>query len=362
MRILFIAPLPPPLTGHSLAAQHLLNALRGKHSVDVVDLSIGSSHDGAITVRRLIEVVKVIASVAKRRRRQDVIYLTISESLAGNLKDVAIYALCRRRLSSMYIHLHGGSIGVELFERHRWLKKLNAHFVRGLGGVIVTGDSHTAIFSNMISPDRIHVVANFAPEELFASAQTIEDKFAHVQPLRVLYLSGMNRQKGYEELLEAYLSLPPESQRCIQVDFAGKFERRGDEDAFRRRIEGVKTIAYHGFVEVSAKRLLLERAHVLCLPTGYSEGQPIAILEAYASGCVVLTTPQKGILDVFAPGQNGFAIAKSPESIAKALQEALGAGASLRRIALLNRRIADTRFRPSAHLASIQRVLGASAA
>ena len=60
------------------------------------------------------------------------------------------------------------------------------------------------------------------------------------------------------------------------------------------------------------KRRLFAEAHVFCLPTYYSyyEGQPISILEAYASGCVVITTDHGGICDIFKDKINGFRVEK----------------------------------------------------
>ena len=128
MNILFIAPLPPPITGHALASQVFLDELRQTHNVEAVNLSVGTRHDGTVTVRRLLEVAKVLVDVWRRQRRTGAIYLTISESVAGNLKDVLIYQLCAARLSRMYIHLHGGSIGKLLFDRHPLLRRINARF------------------------------------------------------------------------------------------------------------------------------------------------------------------------------------------------------------------------------------------
>jgi glycosyltransferase involved in cell wall biosynthesis len=64
--------------------------------------------------------------------------------------------------------------------------------------------------------------------------------------------------------------------------------------------------AYHGdssaciIVDGPGKKNLFSEAHIFCLPTYYPyEGQPIAILEAFASGCVVITTNHSGISDFF---------------------------------------------------------------
>src|SRR5437879_5736971 len=80
MNILFIAPLPPPITGHSLASQVFLDELRQTHNVEAVNLSVGTRHDGTVSARRLFEVAKVLTRVWRRQRRTSAIYLTISES------------------------------------------------------------------------------------------------------------------------------------------------------------------------------------------------------------------------------------------------------------------------------------------
>jgi hypothetical protein len=54
MKVLFLAPLPPPMTGHSLVSKALLDHLAETHEVVPVDLSTGSSNDGSVTPRRLL--------------------------------------------------------------------------------------------------------------------------------------------------------------------------------------------------------------------------------------------------------------------------------------------------------------------
>ena len=62
-------------------------------------------------------------------------------------------------------------------------------------------------------------------------------------------------------------------------------------------------------VEGEEKRNLLKQSHIFCLPTFHKfEGQPISILEAYASGCIVLTTANGGINEIFKNGTNGFLV------------------------------------------------------
>src|SRR5690606_37032827 len=112
------------------------------------------------------------------------------------------------RLRRMVIHLHGGSIGRLLFDRRPAIAKINRFFIRRMGGVIISGPSHLPIFEGFISRDRIHMVPNFADGSLFVDEDTVRRKFAAAAPLRVLFMSGMDRAKGALDLVAAYKLLP----------------------------------------------------------------------------------------------------------------------------------------------------------
>src|SRR5262249_11774632 len=276
MRILLIAPVPPPISGHSLATKVLLDDLSSAHKVDVVDLNKDSAKDGVISLERLREVLKILKDTWRLRKQADAIYLTISESLAGNLKDIFIYLICLKSLSRMYIHLHGGTIGSLLFDRYKLISYVNTLFIRRLAGVIVSGNSHVKIFENMISNSKVHVVPNFACSYLFISEKEIAEKFSQVHPLRILYISSLQEQKGYNELVDAYLRLSDELRSSIRIDFAGRFRRESHKEAFLRKIAGAEQIKYHGVIDDEEKKLLFSRAHVFCLPTTFLEGQPLS--------------------------------------------------------------------------------------
>ena len=107
-----------------------------EHDVQVVNLSKNSLKEGIGGFKRILEVISILKEVFQKRKSADIIYFTISESLAGNIKDLFIYFICKRHLSAMYIHLHGGSIKRLLWDRYPLLLRLNKMFVRKLAGAI----------------------------------------------------------------------------------------------------------------------------------------------------------------------------------------------------------------------------------
>lgn len=355
--LLFIGPLPEPTTGHSLACKVLYDSLSLTWRVEIVNLNKSTFRQGVSSLGRVFEVARAILRVWYRRRCSS-LYFTISESFAGNLKDLVIFAVCFRNLRRMTIHLHGGAGLRQLFARRPFLAMLNRFFIRRLGAVIVLGERHLSIFSGFVGRDRLHVVRNFAQDELFVDDSVIARKFNAPRPLQVLFLSNLLPGKGHDELLEAFWLLDAAEQAQISLDFAGGFESHRQEGAFRARAQH-DSIRVHGPVHGDQKRALFAAAQVFCLPTYYPyEGQPISILEAYASGCAVITTDHSGIFDVFDDGRNGYAVVKrSPESIAGALRRALASRGELRQFGLNNAAEARANYRAADYSRAVNDIL-----
>jgi glycosyltransferase involved in cell wall biosynthesis len=351
--------MPPPITGHAIASKVLLEHLQGQHSVEVVDLKEGSKHDGTVTLKRLFAVLKVILKVMISARRADRLYLTISESIAGNLKDLLIYIVIGKLNKNTVIHLHGGSFGRFILYRFPVLFRLNRFFVSKMTGVIVSGPSHSVFFCDLISAEKIHTIPNFAQGFMFAKLDDVETKFNKSDvKIRVLYISGMIAGKGYMKLLEAYEALNNSAKSRFQLDFAGKFDSEIDRDNFTNRIADQTDITYHGIISDKLKAKLFAEAHIFCLPTSFLEGQPISIIEAYASGCVVLSTPCPGVLDIFEPLKNGYLISPDDSTMIKEVLESKCLSLpELQVIAINNRCFADAHFREEFFCQKVENVL-----
>lgn len=348
MRVLFIAPLPDPVTGQSLACQVLLNELTRTRQADVIDMAEPAVTGMTGLFSRIRDVASYVRQARAKHKSADVIYFNISQSIAGNFKDILIYAVCFRKLPRMVIHLHGGA-GMRdiMHSANPILRLLNAPFLKRLGAVIVLGPSHVDIFRGCVAPERIHVVPNFAQDGLFVTEESIRSKFSSVAPLRLLFLSNLLPGKGYKELVGAVGAMKPGDRGRVVVDFAGGFQSDRDRTDFMESIEGIPEIRYHGIVKGAEKARLLRHAHLFCLPTYYPyEGQPISILEAYASGCAVVATHHSGIPDIFEDGINGFSVEKrSVSSLQKTIESALGHPDRLAEIARHNRDTALREYR-----------------
>lgn len=310
MKILFIAPFPPPLTGNSLPIKLLYESLADKHVLDRIDLSKKNHKAGVDSIGRVVQILGILFKVLLKHRKNDLIYLSVSESRAGNLRDILIYFLCSRNLKRIYIHMLGGAGMEKLLQKTGFWFRINRFFVSRIGGVVVEGQAQKSTFLKLISEERIKIAPNFAEEYLFVTSEKVKNKFKCLNPVRILFLSNMLTGKGHQELLESYLSLDEEIKEKVRIDFAGKIVEEKWGQLFLSHVNDEKNLEYHGEVNGEEKKNLFQMAHVFCLPTYYPyEGQPFTIIEAYATGNAVFTTDHSGIGHIFGI-ENGFFVQK----------------------------------------------------
>lgn len=349
MKILFIAPIAPPINGQSKASKVLLDALQqNKHDLCIVNLSKNSLKSGFNSIGRVFEVVYILMMVWTKRKDNDIIYLSLAESFFGNIRDIFIYLICYKNIHKICVHMLGGAGMKEILGGKGLHQKINYFLLKKIGAVIVEGSVNFEIFSRVIDKEKIYIVPNFAEDYLFANNNEIKEKFSDTSIIRILYLSNLIPGKGYSELADAYIGLEEAFKNKINIVFVGGFESQESENEFLNKIKDYDGLNYIGkFIDGEKKRDLYCKSHVFCLPTYYPyEGQPISILEAYASGCVVITTNHSGIPFIFSDKINGFMVEKkSVSSIKEVIEYVLNHRTQLRDIAFNNRNEAFKEYR-----------------
>jgi len=360
VKILFIAPLPPPIDGQSKASKIILNRLRKeKHQTEIVCLNKkGSLKNNYLSLRRIIEILKILYNVLRKRKNKDLIYVSIAESFLGNLRDIFIYCICFKYKQNIILHMLGGAGMRKILSQKGIIFKINRYFIEKFKGVIIEGTANYDIFAKVISNERIHIIPNFAEEFLFSNDDEIKKKYSSLDRIQILYLSNLIPGKGYVELVNGFISLDKELSDKFNIIFVGGFESEKSKNEFFKNINNYKNIEYLGaFIDGNRKRELFLKSHIFCLPTYYPyEGQPISILEAYATGCVVITTDHSGIPFIFKDRVNGYKVEpKSSESIKKVLEVILNNKNRLEDIAFFNRNEAFTKYRTSIFQDSIMK-------
>jgi len=349
MKILFLAPIPPPIDGQSKASLILLEKLSVENELTVINLSkVGLKKSGGFSFQRLKQIFNILRDVKNNRKDKDIVYLSLAESFTGNLRDLFIYCLNFNQLNNLFIQMLGGAGMKEILEKKGVIGRLNRYFIKRLGGVIVEGQVNFDVFNRVLPSEKIHIVPNFAEDYLFVTENQVSKKFSDMETINILYLSNLIPGKGYNELADAFILLDEQVRDKLKITFVGGFESTSSEQEFLAKISQFPQLEYLGkFIDGQAKKDLYCKSHIFCLPTYYPfEGQPISILEAYATGCLVITSDHSGIPYIFKNEINGFIVEKkSVISLKHSLEKLIIERNNLESIAKFNRLQAMEKYR-----------------
>ena len=117
----------------------------------------------------------------------------------------------------------------------------------------------------------------------------------------ILYAGTVNHRKGYDDMIRAFAKVAPQ-HRDWKIVFAGNGEiEQGKALAMELGIAD-QTI-FLGWVSGKEKDAAFRDATIFCLPS-YAEGFPMGVLDAWAYGLPVITTPVGGIPDIAIEGKN----------------------------------------------------------
>lgn len=312
MKILFIAPLSPPITGQSIASDVLLDSIKSNNDVLVINTSKNTFIQGVSSFKRIKDILIIYFKILINLKRTDVIYLTISQSFAGILKDLFILTICFNKINRVVLHSHGMGIKNLIFDKYPFFRSIIAFYFKRVSNLVVLGPTHVNSFESIIDKSKIEIVYNFSNSEIFVDDSRVYKKHKQNSDIiNILFLSNLLEGKGFNELIEAVKILPPFIKNKVKVFFAGGFSSNIDKIHFLNNISNISQINYLGIVDGKLKCELFANSHIFCLPTYYKyEGQPISILEAYAAGCSVVTTNHAGIPDIFIDGINGINVTK----------------------------------------------------
>jgi glycosyltransferase involved in cell wall biosynthesis len=197
-----------------------------------------------------------------------------------------------------------------------------------------------------VEPSSISLIPNGIPLE-FWSRPTGRDALRY-QSRTVIAVGRLERVKGYDVLMRAMSSLiglVPDARLILIGE--GSERRQLEEEADRLGMTTFVTMT--GRLDAGAIRERLNRAAAFVLPSR-SEGLPLALLEAMASGLPVVATGVGGVPEVLTPQSGIIVPPDTPHAIAKALAsimsdptraQQMGAEARVRAQSFSSERAAD---------------------
>lgn len=344
-RVVFLGALPPPYMGPTLATEVILHS-RLTDRFELIHLDTSDHRDidtlGAFDFQNIYLALKayVVMLTLLLREWPDLVYIPISQTTVGYLKDSVFIVLSKLFRRKVVCHLRGGNWS-------NWLagtSALTKWYVRKVhsmvDGQIVLGKTLRALFADILPGDRIFVVPNGKDVEC-----------AH-QPrsgslVRLTYLANMIRTKG---VLDVLYAVPLVVERCPHAEFC--FGGAWEDMDLRREIETFLAthpslpIRWVGTVTGQQKYDLLSDSDIFLFPTYYPpEGHPWVIVEAMAAGLPIIATDQGAIRESVIDGQNGYLIEKrNPAMLAEQAIKLIEDGPLRHRMGTASRELYEDNF------------------
>ena len=194
-------------------------------------------------------------------------------------------------------------------------------------------------------------------------------------PLKVLYLSSLIETKGYVEFVEAICQLAQSSCISIEAILCGKITTNTIQEHSRfnnsiaaklwledqiNQVNHSQTVRLRWIDGATGKNKenLFRLAQIFVLPSRYKvEAQPIAILEALASGCAVVAT-KVGEIPTTVSEQTALLLDNgSPEVIASAIKELANNPDKRTQLALNGLKLFQERFSYHKHIQQWEQLL-----
>ena len=305
-RILFIAPLPPPVHGSAMVSQYIKDCkeLQEEFVCDFVNLSTSRSIDeiGKNSIKKywrfllsyLLTLWKLLT------HRYSLCYLAITCRGTGFLKDAPFVLLCKLFRRKVVIHQHNKGMSI-CVDRHpyKWLLPL---VYRNTKVILLSWHLYPDI-EKVVKKEQVIICPNGIPE-IFDREPCFE---RNNEVTRLLFLSNLIPSKGVYVLLDACKILKDKGYRFV-CDFVGGESKEITREVFERTVEErvlCNVVIYNGPKYGEDKVSFFTNADIFVQPT-LNDCFPLTLLEAMQYKLPIISTHEGAVSDIVNDGINGL--------------------------------------------------------
>jgi glycosyltransferase involved in cell wall biosynthesis len=276
---------------------------------------------GTFSLTNVWHAVVDAVRVFRAARRAAVVH--VLTALMPTLPLIRALALCRAaRLggAAVLCHVHTGLVNVgpnESFTPNPLQRMLLRRF-RFVARVLTVSSAGTTGLSPHMPATRVDVLDNAV------DVARLQPAAVDAATPSILFVGTMARRKGLLDLLEALQALRARGVEDWRLQLVGAGNEAGDREAQavqqKYRAAGLGQ-SMLGPLAGEALGQRLRSASLYVLPS-HSEGQPIGILEAMASGLPIVATRVGAVPEMVRDGVDGFVVEpRKPAQLADALEE-----------------------------------------
>lgn len=249
------------------------------------------THRDGNPLRKLGYLIGALIDFCCRLPFYDIVHIHISEPVSA-LRKIPFFVLSKILGKKTIIHFHSFSPETTILGMCRNVYKYL--FTHADCVIVLSEFWKEIIIKNLpVYYNAIRVLYNPCPQCLID--KDVESK------MQILYAGTLNERKGYKDLIKAF-ALIAKRYPDWKIVFAGNGEIEEGKNLAKNLGIAVQT-EFIGWITGNMKAKVFQESSIFCLPS-YAEGFPMAVLDAWAYGLPVITTPVGGIPDVAQDGKN----------------------------------------------------------
>jgi glycosyltransferase involved in cell wall biosynthesis len=315
--ILLLGPDRAAISGVSTHVNLLMGSALAE-DFEVVHFRVGSEgrKEGAVrrVLRLLLSPIALFLTILFRHAA--LVHINTSLNPGAYWRDLVYLAVAKLLRARVVYQVHGGALPEKFFPGRPALTAFLRWTLRLPDLVVVLARSELDAYQQFVPEQEVVMLPNAIDTSPYAAIQTVVG--SPRDPLRLIYVGRVAREKGLYETLQAVrLALELGVDTRLTVAGGGPEEPRLRRYAVSLGI--APRVAFVGPVYGMDKVNLMAGADVMVLAS-YAEGLPYALLEGMAAGLPVVATPVGAIPDVVTEGMHGHLV---PVRDGMAMAEAL---------------------------------------
>lgn len=241
---------------------------------------------------KIIYFIKGLVLFFAKLRGSSIVHIHFSEPTSAARKYIFLY-FSKLFNKPVVVHFHSFSADTTVYGKR---KELYEKIFNKADAIIVLSNYwRKQVELLVLNPEKIKVIYNPCPE--------IEQNLEIEKQKAILFAGTLNERKGYSDLIKAYSKIARQFPEW-KIIFAGNGEIEiAKKLSYSLNISN--NIVFKGWISGLEKEALFYSSSIFCLPS-YAEGFPMAVLDAWAFGIPVVTTPVGGLPDVLLHGENSL--------------------------------------------------------
>ncbi|WP_339868323.1 glycosyltransferase family 4 protein [uncultured Algoriphagus sp.] len=323
-KALFLLSIPPPVHGASMMGKYIQDSkvINQAFSITYINLNTSTSVDeiGGQGIAKYLRIVSLFFKVLVQLIliRPHFTYMTPTAGGMGFYKDWPLAMICKLFSGKFIAHFHNkGASNYQDSKVDNWLYR---RFFNNTYVILLAEELYTDI-CKYVGRERLYICPNGIPDPY----QELVSKESN-EPLKLLFLSNLIREKGIFDLLQA-IALLKKDDIPVQCTIVG-----GDGDISEKELlEEIALLDIKEQIDFLGKRYgseklqLIQSSDIFVFPTYYrKECFPLVLLEAMAFGLPIITTTEGGIPSIIRNEENGLILkSKDPQNLSLVIRKLL---------------------------------------